>query len=135
MPHSASEYNQGEVRLDNAIKMHKNLRLRRHQIRPGDHFRAPLKKTPTTRGFTPRYGLHVYTVERIRGGFVESGGREFQKKRILIVPEGSQDVASNVEREATARRTQRREQRRLRILDPTYVFEGDEDVEDEEDVA
>ena len=118
---SASEYNQGEVRLDNAIKVHR--------------FRSPLKRGPFARGFTPRYGLHVYTVERIRGGFVESEGLKFQKKRILVVPAGSQDVASNLEREATARRTQRREQRRLRRLDPTYVFEGDEDLEDDEDVA
>ena len=87
------EYLQSELRVQNALKMYNNTLLRRHRVKVGDRFRAPLKRGKMSRGFTPRFSGHVYTVEKIvPGGFVESERLLFKKKDILLVPQGSRDI-------------------------------------------
>ena len=130
---STSEWLTSQLRLDNTLKLYKNTRLKRQQIRVGQRFRAPLKRNTFAKGFVPKWSAHVYTVERlVTGGYVESGGYLFKKKNILIVPTESTDVPTRIEREAGQRRQQERARRSLRRMDAAYIWEGDVPEETEE---
>ena len=143
---SSDPWLETQLKVDNTIKLYQNSRLKRHKIKVGQRFRAPLRRGAFSRGFVPRYSAHVYTVERlVPGGYVESEGQLFKKKDILIVPGGSTDVGTSIGREAEERRgrqrlrrvlgrrgfaveeeeepsAMRRAQDELLALDPSYDF-------------
>ena len=123
--------------MKSTLKLYKNRSLKRNRVRVGQKSRAPLKRGIFSKGFVPRFSAHVYTVEKIvPGGYVESEGLLFNKKDILIVPEGSQDVANRgIEREAGERRRVQRARRDLTRLDPTYVWGGEEEEDETEEQA
>lgn len=118
----------------NTLKPYRNTRLKRHQIRVGQRFRAPLRRGVFSKGFVPRWSAHAYTVERlVTGGYVESEGLLFKKKNILIVPADSADIPTRIEREAGDRRQQSRARRQLSRLDAAYIWDGEEPEETEEE--
>ncbi len=83
------------------LKLFKNSKLKRHLIRVGQRFHAPLKRGVFIRGFVPRFSARVYTVEKIvPRGYVESEGLLFKKKDIMLVPEGYTDIPMRIERQA-----------------------------------
>lgn len=116
-----------QLRVDNAVKLFKNACLRRNRIRVGDKFRAPLQRGLFSRGFTPKFSGHVYTVEKIYRGFVESEGLLFKKRDVLRVPDSATDVQPVVEQGADAHRAVGRARRQLSRLDPEYIW-GNEQV-------
>ena len=131
-----SEWLRSELQVANTLKLYKNSKLRRHQIRVGQRFRAPLKRGVFARGFVPRFSAHVYTVEKIvPGGYVESEGLLFKKKDILLVPEGSTDIPTRIERQAGNRKQVQRARQRLSRLDPTYVWDEEEGEDETEEQA
>ena len=92
---------QGVVRFrlmqENAEKMKgnaKQLQARQKRLMEAGAFRAPLAKQTFQRGFKPKFGGQVKSIDKVEGGIVTSGGQRYNIASVLPV---NKDTAKNVD--------------------------------------
>ena len=80
---------------ENAEKMRgnaKQLQARQKRLMEAGAFRAPLAKGAFTRGFKPKFGGSVKTIDKVEGGVVISGTQRYNIASVLPVSKDAKNV-------------------------------------------